>query len=82
MSEHAPISEHAERYLRDQRLYEWSRSCLSKIRYDTQAHANVAISRARHRRRVALFTYYCRHCGGWHLTRQLQDCQKFNPNPD
>jgi hypothetical protein len=63
---------HAIRELLErERLRQWVRSCLSKCRYVSAARANAAVRRARLRRRVALRAYYCEHCGGWHLTKQV-----------
>lgn len=71
MSDQTPISEQAERYLRDQRVHEWARSCLGKRRFESPDRADIAVSKAKRRRHVALRHYYCRHCGGWHLTKRM-----------
>ncbi|MGQ0530012.1 MAG: hypothetical protein ACT4PG_09405 [Panacagrimonas sp.] len=71
MSERRPISETAERYLRDQRLHEWAHSCLRKIRFPSTDKADRAVAKALRRRRVVLRHYYCNHCGGYHLTKRI-----------
>ncbi|HEY8313766.1 MAG TPA: hypothetical protein VIG51_06290 [Candidatus Baltobacteraceae bacterium] len=47
------------------------RSCSSKDRYPTQAHArSVALMNGMG---GALLTYECRYCGEWHLTRRRDE---------
>lgn len=55
-----------------ERLRKWARSCLRKCRYSTPRRAQVAADRASRRRHISIRTYYCEHCGGWHLTKQVQ----------
>lgn len=63
--------------LRDLALRDWVRSCLRKRRYAAERDAyRVGSKRSRpgaRARAPALFAYYCRHCGGWHLTRRLHE---------
>ncbi|MGB0218337.1 MAG: hypothetical protein ACPGJF_03300 [Sinimarinibacterium flocculans] len=68
----AELTREIRELLERERLRQWVRSCLSKCRYSSANRANAAVRRARLRRRVVLRTYYCEHCGGWHLTKQVQ----------
>lgn len=46
-----------------------TRMCTRKIRYPTKIDALTAASRVTLRKSVALTTYKCPICGGWHLTK-------------
>lgn len=53
------------------RIESWTRGCLSKRRYSTQDLAStVAVGRVRSGA-PNLYNYWCKHCNGWHLTREL-----------
>lgn len=54
-------------------LRHWARSCLSKKYYLTQAVAEQAAKRRRRCGAPKLRSYYCRFCGGHHLTKQPRE---------
>lgn len=45
------------------------RMCARKMRYSTKIDALMAASRVTLKKSVALRTYRCPICGGWHLTK-------------
>lgn len=57
-----------ESALREQRLREWVRSCLSKRRYPSEQHALQARRRYARRYHSLQRAYFCEQCGGWHLS--------------
>lgn len=67
----AVATEVMERYLREQRLRVWVRSCLSKCRYHTEHDARCVAQKSLRRRKVVLRAYACEHCRGWHLTKHI-----------
>lgn len=46
-----------------------ARMCTQKMRYPTKMDALMAASRVTMKKSVALTTYRCPICGGWHLTK-------------
>ena len=53
--------------------FEWACSCLKKNRYETKEMA-IKIKRKSYReRRHKLRVYFCEHCNGWHVTKQIRD---------
>jgi hypothetical protein len=67
-SDRPPLTELAERALRDERLRFWVRGCLSKKRHDTEELAQQFAQRVVRRYHQHQAPYYCRECGGWHLS--------------
>jgi hypothetical protein len=61
-------SQVVDRFLREQRIREWLRSCLSKRRYPSEQKAWIARSRYARAYRSLQRPYYCEQCGGWHLS--------------
>lgn len=57
-----------DRALRDQRLREWARGCLSKVRHPNEDEAIKASRRVNRRYGQRQRPYECPHCDGWHLT--------------
>ena len=55
------------------RLQEWARSCLSKHYYTCSETARHGIKRIWRNRKVRLYSYHCKHCGGYHLTSRPQE---------
>lgn len=68
MIEDADLTQEIDVALRDVRLADWIRSCLSKRRYPSQEGAAETARLRGAAARRALRNYYCGHCYGWHLT--------------
>ena len=42
-----------------------------KRRFPTQLHAEIRLVSVQKKVDVPLYTYPCKHCGGWHFTKLL-----------
>lgn len=49
--------------------------CRRKQRYENRLDAQVAQAKAHTREGFPIYVYFCRHCKGYHLTKQ--DQQKY-----
>ena len=62
----------AQPRMSDAELREWARSCLCKVRYYSADNAAKAALKRMRRGAPTLRSYYCAHCGGWHLTKRVK----------
>jgi hypothetical protein len=56
--------------------------CIGKVRHESERMARRAIEKRCSDADVQLFTYRCRHCKGWHLTKQAPRPVHMLPNAD
>lgn len=57
------------------------RGCIGKMRHESKRQAERAIE-TRTSGEVQLFTYRCKHCKGWHLTKLAPRFSSAVPNAD
>lgn len=51
------------------RINSWAKGCLSKNRYTSVDKCREVAAKVLKERKTVLHCYYCRDCGGYHLTK-------------
>ena len=49
-------------------LVDYERSCLSKVKYETEWQAKFAADECYQKSKIKLHWYHCEYCNRWHLT--------------
>jgi hypothetical protein len=56
--------------------------CIGKVRHESERIARRSAEARTGSAPVQIYVYRCRHCKGWHLTRQAPSYASMMPNTD